>query len=56
VFLGEFGSQAITLTLQDLPDHSLVTITFDLYLIRSWDGNTLVNTGPSYTLTFPGKA
>jgi hypothetical protein len=38
-FLGQFASDAITLTLSTLPTHNQVRITFDLYLIRSWDGN-----------------
>lgn len=38
-FLGQFASDAITLTLSNLPTHNQVRITFDLYLIRSWDGN-----------------
>ena len=38
-FLGEFGNETVTLNLQDLPDHQWVHVTFDLYIIRSWDGN-----------------
>lgn len=37
--LGEFGNETITLTLDDLPDHTQVLLTFDLYILRSWDGN-----------------
>ena len=40
VFLGEFGgNQTVTLTLDNLPPHTSVKLSFDLYLIRSWDGN-----------------
>ena len=47
-FLGQFGKDATTddyhhakLTLNDLPlDHTEITLTFDLYIIRSWDGNS----------------
>jgi hypothetical protein len=42
-FIGEFGSQSVTLTLQSLPAHSQVTISFDLFIIRSWDGNQVNN-------------
>ena len=38
-FLGEFGNQIATLRLADLPSHNQVTVAFDLYLLRSWDGN-----------------
>src|SRR5258706_2469132 len=39
-FLGEFGNQSVSLTLAGLPVHNQVTLDFDLYLIRSWDGNS----------------
>jgi hypothetical protein len=32
-------ADVVTLTLAGLPQHDEVTITFDLYLIRTWDGN-----------------
>lgn len=38
-FLGEFGAQPVTLTLQDLPDHTHLTISFDLFILKTWDGN-----------------
>ena len=48
-FLGDFGyesddpnsvgSSTITLTLNSLPAHSAIQISFDLFVIRSWDGN-----------------
>lgn len=38
-FLGEFGNDTVTLPLTDLPGHSSITLAFDLYIIRSWDGN-----------------
>ena len=38
-FLGEFGNGTVTLSLASLPDHLYTTVSFDLYLIRSWDGN-----------------
>jgi uncharacterized repeat protein (TIGR01451 family) len=45
-FIGEFGSQSVTLTLQSLPAHSQVTVSFDLFIIRSWDGNRVDNQEP----------
>jgi len=38
-FLGQFGNDDVTLSLSDLPAHTTVSVTWDLYLIRSWDGN-----------------
>ena len=38
-FLGEFGNEKVCLSLDNLPDHDQVRISFDLYIIRSWDGN-----------------
>lgn len=40
-FLGEFGNETVMLPLENLPGHSSITLSFDLYLIRSWDGNIL---------------
>lgn len=39
-FLGEFGNQTVRLTLRDLPPHDSLTVSFDLFILRSWDGNT----------------
>ncbi|MEQ8468607.1 two-partner secretion domain-containing protein [Coleofasciculus sp. E1-EBD-02] len=42
-FLGRFsGYDAATLTLDNLPPHSQATVSFDLFLIQSWDGNAEV--------------
>src|SRR5262245_59965015 len=38
-FRGQFGNNAVTLTLTGLPPHSLVTVSFKLFIIRTWDGN-----------------
>ncbi len=42
-FLGQFGNGTVSLSLSDLDEHSSVTLSFDLFIIRSWDGND-----PSY--------
>jgi hypothetical protein len=42
-FLGQFGNDTLTLTLACLPAHVQATLSFDLYVIRSWDGNTIVH-------------
>ncbi len=38
-FLGQYSNQNVCLLLSDLPRHAQATISFDLYIIRSWDGN-----------------
>lgn len=42
-FLGEFGNQTVTLSLGNLPIHSALTVSFDVYVIRSWDGSDVLN-------------
>ncbi len=39
MFLGQFGNETVTLTLDHLPAHTHVVLSFDVYVIRSWDGN-----------------
>ena len=38
-FLGEFNPQTVTFTLNDLPTHSELNVSFDLFILRSWDGS-----------------
>jgi hypothetical protein len=45
-FLGEFGNQTASLRLENLQAHSMVTVDFDLYVLRSWDGNLAQFGGP----------
>jgi hypothetical protein len=44
-FLGEFGNQIVSLTVPNMPPHKEITIAFDLFIIRTWDGNHLID-GP----------
>ncbi|MFA5293048.1 MAG: hypothetical protein WC496_08455 [Phycisphaerae bacterium] len=38
-FLGQFGgNDFVTLSLDNLPAHQSVTLSFDLFVIQSWDG------------------
>ena len=37
-FLGQFCNDTVTLTLAQLPPHGQVKVSFDLFIIRSWDG------------------
>jgi len=48
-FLGEFGDGTVSLTLNSLPPHTFVTVSFDLFIIRSWDGNQLWHLGDPNT-------
>jgi hypothetical protein len=38
-FLGQFGNETTCLRLGYLPDSAWVSVIFDLYVIRSWNGN-----------------
>lgn len=39
-FLGEFGNDTVSLNLSGLTPHDSLLLTFDLYLIRTWDGSS----------------
>lgn len=39
-FLGRFAAELAQLSLSGLPAHSSLTLTFKLYIINSWDGNS----------------
>jgi hypothetical protein len=39
--LGRYNTSSFALALSDLPKHDLITISFDLYIHDSWDGNKL---------------
>jgi YVTN family beta-propeller protein len=45
-FLGEFGTQTVNLALASIPSHSSITVSFDLYVLKSWDGNGVLGSGP----------
>ena len=46
-FLGQFGNQSVTLSLSNLPPHTAVTASFDLFVLGRWDGNdTTAGWGP----------
>lgn len=38
-FLGEFGNESAFLTVEELPAHSLLNVSVELFVIRSWDGD-----------------
>jgi hypothetical protein len=37
--LGQFNNDTVTLQLSNLPTHRSISISFDLYILNSWDGN-----------------
>jgi uncharacterized repeat protein (TIGR01451 family) len=46
VFLGEFGNNdAVSFQLGGLPEHSKVTLSYTLFILRSWDGNQVEQRG-----------
>ena len=54
-FLGEFGGESTTLTLTNLPPHSHLSVSFDLFVIKSWDGD-VTDEGPDlFTLEADGQ-
>lgn len=44
-FLGEFGNQTVSLALASLPTHTLMRVSFDLFVLRTWDGSS-TSVGP----------
>ncbi len=44
--LGQYNNGYFNLTLHNLPKHDLATISFDLYIHDSWDGNKTAPDGP----------
>jgi YVTN family beta-propeller protein len=45
-FLGEFGTETVSLKLPSIPSHTSLTVSFDLYVLKSWDGNGDLGSGP----------
>lgn len=50
-FLGRFSNDTTTLTLNGLAAHTDITLSLDVYIIHSWDGNGGSGNGPD-TLRF----
>jgi hypothetical protein len=55
-FLGRFGNGTVRLSLNTLPPHSVVTVSFNLFVIQSWDGEGTCNSsGPDlWNFAIPG--
>lgn len=43
---GNYHRGGFELHLTDIPDHNLIQVTFDLYILDSWDGNISGISGP----------
>ena len=55
--LGTYNDSYFTLSLNSLPKHDLITITFDLYIHDTWDGNKTTPDGPDlWQMTVDGNA
>ena len=46
--------ETVTLTLRNLKPHTLVTVSFDLYVLKSWDGNNPVYGPDRWSLRVQG--
>jgi len=44
--LGQYNNGYFTLSLNNLPQHDVITVSFDLYIHDSWDGNKTAPDGP----------
>jgi hypothetical protein len=38
-FLGQFTNDTVRLTLDNLPAHTQAVLSFDLFILKTWDGN-----------------
>ena len=55
-FLGRFGNQTISVTLDNLPPHTGIELHFDFYAIDSWDGTDATYGGPDEFLVGHGTS
>lgn len=56
-YLGNFSLDgATTLTLGGLPSHTQITLSFDLYLFSTWDGNNAVYGPDSFSISSSAPA
>ena len=53
-FHGPFGNQTASLTLEHLPSHHWIKVSFDLYIVGSWDGSSPVWGPDLWTLSVRG--
>lgn len=48
--------QTVSLTLHNLPRHTALRVTFDLVILKSWDGNSPAYGPDRWSLAVPGKS
>src|SRR6516165_7812108 len=48
------AKETVTLTLTNLKPHSLATVSFDLYVLKSWDGNNPIYGPDRWSLSVSG--
>jgi hypothetical protein len=53
--LGQFSNGDFTLSLNNLPDHNLVTVSFDLYIHDNWKGETWPDGPEIWQLSIDGN-
>ena len=54
-FLGRFGNETVALNLTNLPPHDQVELSFDLYIIDSWDGSDFLNGADYFQVGYSGS-
>jgi hypothetical protein len=52
--LGRFGNESVRLSLDSLPAHTYVGVTFDVYAIQGWDGNANAASRDVFTVRVAG--
>ncbi len=53
-FLGQFGAATTSLRLTNLPAHTKATIALDLFILRTWDGNSAADGPDTWELNVAG--
>lgn len=54
-FLGQFNKETVCLILNNIPAHDWITVSFDVYIIRSWNGNQKYEGNQNQTVVGPDQ-
>ena len=55
--LGQYNNGYFTLNLDNIPSHNAITVSFDLYIHDTWDGNNAAPDGPDiWQMTADGSS
>lgn len=54
-FLGRMGNETVTLTLTNFQPHTTASVSFDLFLMRSWDGDDPVSGPDAFQMEVEGQ-